>query len=104
MGAPVGVWSALASMPGADTFAVSCSSAGAVGTYSCALMVLLESAMPRAAAAVSRSSGGTVGRGAAGGRRRSVLVELYVGVVVCMPLAAVAQASLIAVEMGGKEG
>lgn len=100
VGTPVGVWSALASMPAADSFAVSCSAAGAAGTYSCALMVLLESAMPRPAA-LSRSSGGGgpvgraagVGRRVAGGRRANVLDEMYAGVVACMPLAAVAQVS-----------
>lgn len=57
--------------------------------------------MPRPAA-LSRSSGsgGAVGRPAAGagrvagGRRaKSVLVELYIGVVAFMPVAAVAQVS-----------
>lgn len=91
MGAPVGVWSALASMPGADSITVSLSAAGAAVTYSCALMVLLERAVPRPAA-LSRNSGG--GRGA-GGRRTSLLVELYVTVVACMPLAMVVQASCV---------
>eukprot|EP00903_Cladosiphon_okamuranus_P018928 g17409.t1 len=101
VGAPVGVWSALASMPGADSFTVSCSAVGAAGTYSCALMILLESVVPRPAAlsqsSRSSGSGGPAGRGrgggtrAAGGRRASVLGELYVAVLACMPLAAVAQ-------------
>ncbi|CAN0551368.1 unnamed protein product, partial [Ectocarpus sp. 12 AP-2014] len=38
VGVPVGIWSALASMPGADAAIVSWSALGAAGTYSCALM------------------------------------------------------------------
>eukprot|EP00752_Nemacystus_decipiens_P003365 g3112.t1 len=103
VGAPVGVWSALASMPAADSFATSCSAAGAAATYTCAVMVLLESAVPRPAmlsrsSALASGSGGAVGRASgegrrvAGGRRaRSVMVELYVGVVAFMPLAALLQ-------------
>lgn len=107
VGTPAGVWSALASMPGADSTTVTLSAAGAAGTYSCALMVLLESAFPRPAALSRSSGGGRSGGGWRGGGRRggggrdpagSVLIQLYVGVVACMPVAAVAQAS---VERGG---
>lgn len=95
VGVPVGVWSALASMPGADTATLSCSAAGAAGTYSFALMILLESAMPRPAAlSMSRTSGGPGGRRRGGGIvAGSILVELYVAVVASMPLAAIAQVS-----------
>lgn len=106
VGVPVGVWSALASMPSADTITVSLSAIGAAGTYACALMVLLEAALPRPAV-LSKSSGGRSGGGggarggraggrAGGGGRAaagSVLKELYVAVMAFMPVVGIAQAS-----------
>ncbi|CAN0553658.1 unnamed protein product, partial [Ectocarpus sp. 12 AP-2014] len=98
VGVPVGIWSALASMPGADAAIVSWSALGAAGTYSCALMVLLETALPRPAAVLSRR--GTGSRAGGGGpavgrawRVGSVVIELYVAVVAFMPAAGIAQAS-----------
>ncbi|CBN74622.1 expressed unknown protein [Ectocarpus siliculosus] len=96
VGVPVGIWSALASMPGAAAAIVSWSALGAAGTYSCALMVLLEAALPRPAAVLSRRGSGSRagGGGPAVGRARrvgSVVVELYVAVVAFMPAAGIAQ-------------
>ncbi|CAM9422492.1 unnamed protein product, partial [Laminaria digitata] len=106
IGAPLGAWSALASMPRAGSAAVAWSALGAVGTYSCAVMVLLEAALPRASV-LSRSatrSGGSGGGGGGGGGGKvgrrggapavaagSVLLELYVAVAAFMPVAAVTQ-------------
>lgn len=71
-------------MPRADAAAVSLSAIGAAGTYACAMMVLLETALPRPA---------VVSRSATRGAAKGVLPELYVAVVVFIPVAGVAQAS-----------
>lgn len=101
----MGTWSAVSSMPRADSVTVALSALGAAGTFSCALMILLETAVPRPAL-LSRSSNrhsGGIGEGEGGraGRRRvagilakasnGVLPELYVTMVSVMPLAGLTQ-------------
>lgn len=77
VGAPLGTWSALVSLPRTDSATLAWAAAGAAGTYSSALIVLLETAVPR------------VGSLAA----RTILPEFYAAVVAFMPVAAMAQAS-----------
>ena len=93
IGAPLGAWSALASMPRSDAATMSWAAAGAAGTYSCALMVLLETALPRAAVWAAGAVRGGAGR-ARSLTASSVLVELYLAAVAFMPVTALAQASL----------
>lgn len=77
VGASLGIWSSLVSLPRSDSAILAWAAAGASGTYSSALMVLLETAVPRAK---SRTAW-------------TILLEFYAAAVAFMPVAAIAQAS-----------
>lgn len=77
VGSSIGIWSALVSLPRSDSATLAWAAAGASGTYSSALMVLLETAVPRVGSLATRT----------------ILPEFYAAVVAFMPVAAIAQAS-----------
>lgn len=110
----MGTWSALASMPRADPTSAAWSALGAAGTYFCALLLLLETALPRPAVLSRSAARGGAGRAEAAGAG-NVLPELYIAMVAFLPATGVAQvirgfdlgallSRSLAILLGGRRG